>query len=599
MSKFYAPVLFLCSLTLGGVLFFFSLRCLPASGGGRLEGYAALALGENVPDREAAAALEAALGRPVVSESSQWVFLNNFEGLERVPLGDYEGRLEPFDPRRDGYAEKLMNFFVRDGRRWFFIPLDRKLFGSLPPLNPGEQLKKKIAAALDTASPDPSAASFSSASSSPGGFSLLMKSGGRSLGFLVLLFVLSCAAALVFPPGNRRFGARQGPGGTGFRRISGFFRRFAGIPPERRRLLLQIPLLFPLCLWGAPGFAFIVLSLFLGALLADPLVECWIRLLGRGPRLKRRAGFYRFRFFYALPLVPFLVLIPWVGAMPPLWVSLNFLGFSLFYFCSLGLEIRRKFTCPPVWGGGPEPKRGLGRKPNGEPGRGPSFYGPCRFVPLPILPFRPRVNPLPALKGPRSGAGKAAKPGLRGGAAEPGGAFPFGGKIRGRRGEGLALPFALASCLAAFAGSLGGDGFYPRPSMSPDWPSLVGEEDYRAHVLFQIGFAHRPLQAGGPVEDPGYFRYTRGEDGLVTEALPLSRESPEIPPFPLADLSRFLENSGEGAEIRGAGISPRPDMPLADLVSPLLVFFLVFPGLAARGRSWKRVPAYYDKRIAA
>ena len=89
MSKFCAPVLFLCSLTLGGVLFFFSLRCLPASCGGRLEGYAALALGENVPDREAAAALEAALGRPVVSESSQWVFLNNFEGLERVPLGDY------------------------------------------------------------------------------------------------------------------------------------------------------------------------------------------------------------------------------------------------------------------------------------------------------------------------------------------------------------------------------------------------------------------------------------------------------------------------------------------------------------------------------
>jgi hypothetical protein len=573
MSKLYVPALFLCSLILGGVLFFFSLRCLPASGGGRLEGYAALALGENVPDREIAGALEAALNRPVVSESSQWVFLNSFEGMERVPLEDYEGRLEAFDPRRDGYAEKLMNFFVRDGRRWFFIPLDRKLFGFLPVLNPGEQLKKKIGAALDTvpALPTGGPAELSSAS-----FSLLMKPQDRPLGFYVLLFFLACAAALMFPLGNRRFGVRQASGGKEFRRARRFFRRpFAGIPPERRRLILLVPLMFPLSLWGAPGFAFIVLSLSLGTLLTDPLEECWIRLLGKGSKAGRRTGLRRFRFFYALPLVPFLVLLPWVGGMPPLWVSLNFLGFSLFHFCSLGAGIRRKFTYPPVRG----------------KLKGSSPYGPCRFVPLPILPRRLLVNPLPALKGARPGAGVEAKPGLQ--------AFPF--PERKNRGEGFALPFALASCLAALSGSLGGGSFYPGPSPSPDWPSPLGEEDYRAHVLFQAGFAHRSLQPPAGGADPGYFRYTLGEDGLVAEALPVPREGPEIPPFPMADLSKFLRTwgSGEPAEIREAGISPWPDMPLADLVSPLLVFLLIFPGLAGRGRGWKRVPTYYDKRIAA
>jgi hypothetical protein len=394
----------------------------------------------------------------------------------------------------------------------------------------------------------------------------------------MLLFVLACAAALLFPREGRRLGARQGGGGDGFRRLRRFFRRpLAGIPPERRRLLLLAPLMFPLCLWGAPGFAFIVLSLFLGALLADPLGECWIRLLGRGPRAGRRAGVYRFRFFYILPLAPFLVLLPWVGGIPPLWVSLNFLGFSLFYFCFLGLEIRRRFACPPALG-----------KP-----RGLSPYGPCRFVPLPILPLRLLANPFPAVKGTRPGAGGAGKPAP---GARP---FPFPG--RKNRGEGLVLPFALASCLAALSGSLGGPSFYPRPSPSPDWPSLTGEEDYRAHVLFQAGFAHRSLQPEAGGTDPGYFRYTLGEDGLVAEALPVSREGPEIPPFPLGDLSEFLAawGSGEPAGIRGAGIFPRPDMPLADLVSPLLVFLLVFPGLAGRGRNWKRVPAYDDKRIAA
>jgi hypothetical protein len=88
--------------------------------------WAVLAADQGLPDREIAEALSP-LGPGLLSESSQWVFLDNFGSLERVGLEELPGRLEPFDPRRDPYAEKLHDFFVRDGMRYFFIPLDRGL----------------------------------------------------------------------------------------------------------------------------------------------------------------------------------------------------------------------------------------------------------------------------------------------------------------------------------------------------------------------------------------------------------------------------------------------------------------------------------------
>jgi hypothetical protein len=86
--------------------------------------WAAVTVDQALPDRETAEALSP-LGPGVISESAQWVFLDTFGSLERVNLEELSGRLESFDPRRDSYAEQLHNFFVRDGMRYFFIPLDR------------------------------------------------------------------------------------------------------------------------------------------------------------------------------------------------------------------------------------------------------------------------------------------------------------------------------------------------------------------------------------------------------------------------------------------------------------------------------------------
>ncbi|MCL2410665.1 MAG: hypothetical protein FWC97_03385 [Treponema sp.] len=58
-----------------------------------------------------------------VSESSLWVMLDNFEYLEKVPLFMFFDRILYFDPRNDGFAEKLRDIFIRDGRRYVFIPL--------------------------------------------------------------------------------------------------------------------------------------------------------------------------------------------------------------------------------------------------------------------------------------------------------------------------------------------------------------------------------------------------------------------------------------------------------------------------------------------
>ncbi|MDR3130568.1 MAG: hypothetical protein LBU18_03400 [Treponema sp.] len=121
---------------------FFSFFLFRPSTGGALYGeYGVLSLDQLYPDRAAGEALTLAGVESYFSESSQWVYLDDFGELAKVPLDEYAERLEPFDPRNDGYAERLRSFFVRDGTRRFFIPLD-----------PGKgESRKKLAARLDAA----------------------------------------------------------------------------------------------------------------------------------------------------------------------------------------------------------------------------------------------------------------------------------------------------------------------------------------------------------------------------------------------------------------------------------------------------------------
>jgi hypothetical protein len=77
----------------------------------------------------------------VISESSSWVFLDDFSGLAAIPLDEYPNRVSSFDPRNDGYADRVRSFFVRGGKRFFYLPRGRSPGGA-------GRLEKRLHASL-------------------------------------------------------------------------------------------------------------------------------------------------------------------------------------------------------------------------------------------------------------------------------------------------------------------------------------------------------------------------------------------------------------------------------------------------------------------
>jgi hypothetical protein len=77
----------------------------------------------------------------VISPSTEWVYINDFNGLRPVPLSQYGQILEPYDLRNDGYAEQLLGIFHSSGQQRFFIPLGNQLLYPLGP-NLSEKIQK-------------------------------------------------------------------------------------------------------------------------------------------------------------------------------------------------------------------------------------------------------------------------------------------------------------------------------------------------------------------------------------------------------------------------------------------------------------------------
>ncbi|MDR2135078.1 MAG: hypothetical protein LBO76_00510 [Treponema sp.] len=510
--------MFLCSLSAAAALF------VSGSFSPGLPRYAVLAFDE--ADGGTALALERALGRPALSEFSQWVFLNSFGSLERVPLEGYEGRLEPFDPRRDGYAAKLRDFFNRDGKRWFFIPLDRAMLGPFAALNPERSLAKRVARALEPGRP----------------FSLFLKREGRPPVFRALPWALPWGLSWALPwalpfaaawPASLVLARAAGPGGRAFPRRGGAQGGSGSAAPRGPGLLVLLaPALFAVSLWGAPGCALLALALYLGALLAPTLREFLVRAIRGG---KFTAAPYRFNVAFCLALAPLAALVIWAGRIPPFPGLLACAALFALFLGGLGMQVCR--AAPGVLA------RGAHRQ-HGE-GPGSAAGGPCRFVPLPILPPR-RGRPL------------------------------------------LPAPFALASCLAFLLNPP--PGFWGGPQAPAPWPLLVSEQDYGDHARYQAGFSRRSLRGGAAFADSPYFRYTVGEDGLVEGILPGPPEAaPEIPPFPLADLADFLA---------GWAVPAAPPWNSGGWIA-IIPPFLALGLLALPAGGGKGAAAYGGKRIAA
>jgi len=106
----------LCLLFLGSAMGYEEFR----------SGYAVLTTDDSIEDKVIRSHLESGeifFGGSPISESSQWVLLDEFDSIKRIPLDQYPSRIFPFDPRNDGYAAKLMELFVKDGKRFVYVPL--------------------------------------------------------------------------------------------------------------------------------------------------------------------------------------------------------------------------------------------------------------------------------------------------------------------------------------------------------------------------------------------------------------------------------------------------------------------------------------------
>ena len=89
-------------------------------------GYAVITVDASIEDKSLRSILDTSsyyyIGEPIC-ESSQWVLVDGFDSFQRIPLDEYSSRIFSFDPRNDGYADKLRTVFVRDGKRFVYLPL--------------------------------------------------------------------------------------------------------------------------------------------------------------------------------------------------------------------------------------------------------------------------------------------------------------------------------------------------------------------------------------------------------------------------------------------------------------------------------------------
>jgi hypothetical protein len=264
-------------------------------------GFAELSVDAAYSDRAIGEALSGAGISGYISESNSWVFLDDFGELKRVSLDLYDEALEPFDPRNDGYAQKLRSFFVNNGRRRFFIDLTAYTRASSadttrPAENSGapltyRQLEERIGALLgkETA------------------FTLndFSAPGGRSPLGLLLLSLAASGGALFLT--MRRSGAFP----------PGFFRLAAALIPVQGALALS----------GPGGFACAAALLGCFECLLPPIRE---NLAGL-QRHRRRFRFDRvFRINWLLALFFFLVFILVVIIVPVYPLIAAFAGISAF-----------------------------------------------------------------------------------------------------------------------------------------------------------------------------------------------------------------------------------------------------------------------------
>jgi len=275
------------SIFCGALLFFLWQNALGGSGERFIanDGYAILIVDESEDDQDIREIFAWGGTGEIISESSQFVSIDDFGSFRQVPLVSFYDEIESFDPRNDRYAEKLKSFFVNNGKRYFFAPLE-----SSPP-----DLRSRLDASLVDIP-----------------YSLVLLEQRRS--FLPYFLLLGAAAiAALFLSGSKR------------------------------SFLFQIPVFLSIG-WG--GFAAMILAaVFAGIweLLREPLKELIASRYSRSNTLYAGTGLksiierlrpYRMNVILASLFFLLLPVLAIAAFLPPVLLLTASMGFFLLYFLS-------------------------------------------------------------------------------------------------------------------------------------------------------------------------------------------------------------------------------------------------------------------------
>ena len=231
-----------------------------------------------------------------ISESSQLVPIDDFGVLKFIPLDSFQGQIESFDPRDDGYASKLRSFFVHDGKRFFFRITENSSSRQA-------YTEKQLSAILEDIP-----------------FKFLVLARRTSVFFYYLLLASGCAFALFFSSNRRLF-------------------------------IFQLPVLLAA---GQAGFFSIILAAILTGiweLLREPLLELFasrrynrkvVDYAGSGFRgVKERLRPFRQNLLLALLFFAFLPAFSFVGLINPVLLFAVCVSFTFLYLLSFKTEEER------------------------------------------------------------------------------------------------------------------------------------------------------------------------------------------------------------------------------------------------------------------